>query len=120
MRLLPPADKLGFDGEVEAVGLVFDGLKGAQGKCAGVGLSLPVRGTLGGLLDGEQGFAGEMERELAEGEEGERAVDGSNERGVLGVDRFETGGHVEFNLDAVAVFPGALEAEKLAGGRTEA
>jgi hypothetical protein len=76
MRLLPPADKLGFDGEVEAVGLVFDGLKGAQGECAGVGLSLPVRGARRGLLDGEQGFAGEVGRELAEGEEGERAVDG--------------------------------------------
>jgi hypothetical protein len=66
---------LALDGEVEAVGLVFDGLEGAQGEGAGVSLDLPVGRALCGLLDREQGFAGEVGRELAEREEGERAVD---------------------------------------------
>jgi len=59
--------------EVEAVGFVFDGLEGSEGEGAYFCLGLPVGGAAGGLLES---FAGEVGRELAEGEEGERAVDG--------------------------------------------
>ena len=51
-----------FDGEVEAVGLVFDCLEGAEGESARVGLRLPVRRAASSLLDGEQSFAGEVGR----------------------------------------------------------
>ena len=44
--------------EVEAVGFVFDGLEGSEGEGAYFCLGLPVGGAAGGLLDGEESFAG--------------------------------------------------------------
>jgi hypothetical protein len=101
---------------VEAVFLsLANGGKGAEGGGRAAGLNGPVGGAL--LAGGEELRAGERSRGGIHLKEAEWTADEGDGGGVPGIDGFEAEGHIEVDLDAVAVFPAAAEREKGAGLR---
>ena len=66
---------------------------------------LPRVGALRGLPGSEQLHVSRTYRRVADGKERERSVHERDRVGMLRVNGFKTRGHVELDLDAIAVFP---------------
>ena len=68
-----------------------------------------------GALCREQGFLGDGVRRGQDGEESDGAVHEGYKIGVVAVERNQSQRHVEGELDAVVVAPGAIDAKPGAG-----